>query len=139
MNTFEGIYTPLERDAMIKKELKRLGKISKELDESKRAVFEKLINEAAFLAVTLEETHLIIVRDGVIEECQNGANQRGLKKSSAVEVYDKSINTYAKIIDQINRLLPDNKATDPGVKSNLLPTDTRVRGVVKEGEIYDLI
>lgn len=114
MNTFEGIYTHLERDAMIKKELKRLSKISKELDESKRAVFEKLINEAAFLAVTLEETRMIIVRDGVIEEYQNGANQRGLKKSSAVEVYDKSINTYAKIIDQINKLLPDNKVADPG-------------------------
>lgn len=114
MDSFEGIYTKEQREALIKKELSRLSKILVDLDKSKKTVFDKLIKEAAFLAITLEETRLIIVRDGVIEEYQNGANQRGLKKSSAVEVYDKTINTYSKIIDQINKLLPDNKSSDPG-------------------------
>ena len=41
---------------------------------------EKLIEDAAFMAVTLEETRQIIARDGVIEVYQNGENQKGIKK-----------------------------------------------------------
>ena len=73
---------------------------------------ESLINDAAFQRVTLEETREIIQRDGIIEEYQNGANQKGIKKSAAVEVYDKMVNTYAKVIKQLCDLLPEKVVFD---------------------------
>lgn len=113
MGEFFGIYNVDERKRLINKEVKRLTKSLKDMDEVRQVTLKKLITEAAFMAVTLEEARQIITRDGIIEEYQNGAAQHGLKKSSAVEVYDKMINTYAKVMDQINKALPDNKTLDP--------------------------
>ncbi|MCM1057901.1 MAG: hypothetical protein NC517_09875 [Firmicutes bacterium] len=116
------IYSEKQRISKIKKEKKRLGEIFKNIETTKLKLVEKLIDEAAFQSVTLEETREIIRRDGVIEEYQNGANQKGIKKSSAVEVYDKLVNTYSRIVKQLCELLPDrvdwseedsDKETDP--------------------------
>lgn len=113
MDGFIGIYTEEERKTNISKEYRRLAKSLKDLDERKQASLSKLFAELAFMAVTLEETRAIIVRDGIIEEYQNGANQRGIKKSAAVEVYDKMVNTYAKVLEQANKQLPDDRIIDP--------------------------
>ena len=104
---FQGIYTEEERKALISKEFRKLKKNLKEIDETRKLTVEKLFREAAFMTVTLDETRQIIARDGIIEEYQNGANQKGLKKSSAVEVYDKMITTYTKVVEQINKALPE--------------------------------
>lgn len=112
MDEFQGIYSEAERSAMIKKEYARLSKSIRGLDGRKKATLMKLFSDAAFMAVTLEETRLIIIRDGIIESYQNGANQFGIKKAAAVEVYDKMVNTYAKVIDQINKSLPDDRPVD---------------------------
>jgi hypothetical protein len=104
---FKGIYTEIERNKLIKKEFKRLSEFFNSLAEDKKVVLLNLFNEAAFMGVTLEETRKLIARDGVIEEYQNGANQKGIKKSAAVEVYDKMMNTYSKIIKQICDSLPE--------------------------------
>lgn len=116
MSDFESIYTDKQRSSKIKKEKKRLAKIFENIDARKRETSEKLIDEAAFMAVTLDETRQIITRDGIVETYQNGANQSGIKKSSAVEVYDKMINTYSKVIKQLCELLPEeqkNAQSDP--------------------------
>lgn len=91
----------------MRKEKKRLNEIFKNVETTRLKLVEKLIEDAAFQSVTLEETREIIKKDGVIEEYQNGANQKGIKKSSAVEVYDKMVNTYSKIIKQLCELLPE--------------------------------
>lgn len=102
-----SIYSEKQRIIRINREKKRLEDVFKNIETTKTKLIEKLIDEAAFQAVTLEETREIIKRDGVIEEYQNGANQRGIKKSSAVEVYDKMVNTYSRIIKQLCDLLPE--------------------------------
>ena len=101
------IYSEKQRKAKIKKEKKRLEEIFKNIETNRSKLVESLIADAAFQRVTLEETREIISRDGVIEVYQNGANQREIKKSSAVEVYDKMVNTYSKIIKQLCDLLPE--------------------------------
>ncbi len=111
---FEHIWTEKKRTQKIKSEIKRLNTIFANVDEDKKKTVEKLIENAAFQAVILEEMALIVKRDGFVEEYQNGANQKGFKKSAAVESYDKSINTYSKIIKQLTELLPNNDANIPG-------------------------
>lgn len=106
MADFEQIYSDKQRKSKIKKELKRLAEIFADIETNKKKTVEKLIEDAAFMAVTLEETRQIIARDGVIETYQNGENQKGVKKSSAVEVYDKMVNTYSRVIKQLCDLIP---------------------------------
>lgn len=101
-----GIFTEEEREAKVKKELARLRKILAELNPDSAKIMDGLVHDTAFMAVTLEEARLMIRRDGIIEKYQNGANQCGLKKSSAVEVYDKMVNTYMKAVKQICDGLP---------------------------------
>ncbi|MHC1785444.1 MAG: hypothetical protein AB9880_00020 [Christensenellales bacterium] len=78
-----GIFTEMERDAKIKKELTRLRKLLADIAPDTGKLMEGLVHDAAFMSVTLEEARLIIMRDGIIETYQNGANQTGRKKSSA--------------------------------------------------------
>lgn len=112
MVTFIGIYTEKERIALINKEIRRLGKSKKDLDESRKVTLDNLFSEAAFMVVALSEVRQIMQRDGTIEEYQNGANQSGIKKSAAFEVYDKMLNTYMKVVDQINKALPETAQID---------------------------
>lgn len=112
MADFEQIWTDKQRKTKISRELKRLQKIYENIETGRKKTVEKLINDAAFMAVTLEEIRLVIQRDGVIETYQNGENQKGIKKSSAVEVYDKMVNTYSKVIKQMCDLLPEKVVWD---------------------------
>lgn len=113
MAEFTQIYSDKQRKTKIKKEQKRLQDIFKNLDTNKKKGVEKLIEDAAFMAVTLEETRQIIARDGIVETYQNGANQTGVKKSSAVEVYDKMVNTYSRVVKQLIDLIPERVVIDP--------------------------
>lgn len=102
-----SIYSEKQRKNKIKAEKKRLEDIFSSIESGRKKLVESLIEDAAFQRITLEETRAIISRDGIIETYQNGANQRGIKKSSAVEVYDKLVNTYSKIIKQLCDMLPE--------------------------------
>ena len=44
------------------------------------------MDEAAFMAASLYELRKIINEKGYTEEYQNGANQKGIKKCSEVEI-----------------------------------------------------
>lgn len=113
---FSHIWTEDERTAKIKKEQKRLNKIFTNIEEDKKQTVAGLIKNASFQIVMLEEVSLIIKRDGYVDEYQNGENQKGLKKSAAVEVYDKALNTYSKIIKQLCDLLPNASDSQPGAE-----------------------
>lgn len=112
MEDFEQIYSDKQRKTKIKQEQKRLETILKNIDTSKKKTIEKLIEDAAFMAITLYETRQIITRDGVIEPYQNGENQKGIKKSAAVEVYDKMVNTYSRVVKQLCDLIPERVVFD---------------------------
>lgn len=124
-----NIYSEKQRITKIKREKKRLTEAFKNIETTRTKVIEKLIDDAAFQAVTLEETREIIKRDGIIEEYQNGANQKGIKKSSAVEVYDKMINTYSRIIKQLCELLPERVNWDSLEDEKEDPADELIKYV----------
>lgn len=109
MAEFVQIYSDKQRKRRITDEKKRLVEIFQNIETNKGKTVEKLIDDAAFMAVTLDETRQIIARDGIIEQYQNGENQKGIKKSSAVEVYDKMVNTYSRVVKQLCELLPERE------------------------------
>ncbi len=96
----------LTKDERVKKEMRRLKRIYKDMDPDVKKATQSLIENAAFMVVTLEDLQETINREGVISEYQNGANQWGTKKSPEVEIYNTMIKNHMAIIRQLTDLLP---------------------------------
>lgn len=96
----------LDKNQRIKREEDKLKSIFKDLADDARKTTEKLIGNAAFMAVTLEDLQEYINAHGCTEEYQNGENQFGKKKSSEVDVYNTMIKNYKAVIDTLLGRLP---------------------------------
>lgn len=93
------------------KELNKLKKIFKNIEPDKQKTVERLIENAAFMAESLDELQDIIREKGFTEEYQNGANQFGVKKCSEIEIYNTMIKNYSSVIKQLIDLLPQGEAS----------------------------
>ena len=103
----------LERDTLQSNEVKRLTKLFADIPENKKKLCTKLIQNAAFMSVTMEELQETINLNGVTEKYQNGANQSGIKKSAEIEIYNNFIKQYTVIIRQLTELLSKSDNGDP--------------------------
>lgn len=96
----------ITKGTKIKEEIDRLTSILKHLDEVTIKGVKSLIENAAFMAVSLGELQEIINKKGYTEEYKNGANQFGVKKCSEVEIYNTMIKNHMSAIKQLTDLLP---------------------------------
>lgn len=87
-------------------EITRLTKIFANIDKDKKDLCKQLIQNAAFMAVSLRELQEQIKIDGWVEDYQNGANQKGRKVGSAAVQYTKLVNNYRQVIADLVKLLP---------------------------------
>lgn len=94
------------KEELIKKEVAKLTRIFKSLSTGTKNSITNLINEAAFMSVSLAELRAIINKKGYIEEYQNGENQKGIKKAAEVDIYNSLIKHYMAIMKQLLDLLP---------------------------------
>lgn len=99
-------YNEKSKDDIIKTEKRKLAGIYTRLDKKTKKSVDSLVDEAAFMAASLYELRKIINEKGYTEEYQNGANQKGTKKCSEVEIYNTMIKNYSAIIKQLTDLLP---------------------------------
>lgn len=102
----------IEKNKKIKKELNRLKKLFKDLPENKKKISEKLIDNAAFMSVSLEALKEDIILYGVKETYVNGKEQFGFKESIESKTYNITIKNYMAIIKQLNEMLPEEKKID---------------------------
>jgi hypothetical protein len=98
--------TKKAKETKIKEKIDELVSIFSNLSEDTQRTVRPLIDKAAFMSVTLDDLQDEININGVIEQYQNGANQFGVKKSAAVDVYNTMIKNYTSIMKQITELLP---------------------------------
>lgn len=103
----------IEKGKRIKKEIKRINTILKEIDKNTIKGVKSLIENAAFMSVTLEDLQETINTDGPVSEYQNGANQWGTKKSPEVEVYNVMVKNHMAIMKQLTDLLPKEIPKEP--------------------------
>jgi len=101
----------LEINERIEKEKRRLSGIFTKIDPKSKKAIQSLIDNAAFMAITLQDLQESMNNDGVISKYQNGANQWGTKKSPEVEVYNTMVKNHAAIIKQLTELLPKPEPT----------------------------
>lgn len=99
----------VEKNKKIKKETQRLKKLFKDLAEKKKRMAEKLIENAAFMSITLDELTEDIKEYGVKETYVNGKDQFGFKESIESKTYNTMIKNYMNIIKQLNDMLPEDK------------------------------
>ena len=102
--------TEQARKKRITSEFNRISAALESVPADKRTAAEKLMQEAAYMTEIIADARDEIDANGIIEEYQNGENQFGRKKSPAVEIYDRAVNSYAKIIKQLTDLMPDRSA-----------------------------
>lgn len=76
-----------EKEKLIHKEVLRLKKTFKNIDENKKKLVQATIEDAAFMSVTMAELRATINRNGTTIEYKNGENQYGTKQSPDVQTY----------------------------------------------------
>lgn len=99
-------YAGKTKEEIIRAEKLQLSKISAKYDSNTKKATASLIDEAAFQAASLYELRQIINEKGYTEIYQNGANQKGIKKASEVEIYNALIKNYQATIKQLTDLIP---------------------------------
>lgn len=96
----------LDKDKLVKKEFTKIKRIFRDMPEDIKKLNQKLMYNAAWLAVSLDELTKTIDREGVISEYKNGENQWGTKKSPEAELYTSWSKQYTIIMKQLSDLLP---------------------------------
>ena len=111
MATPKDKYEGKTKEEIIYAEKKKLKGIYSKFDKETEKATASLVEEAAFMAASLYELRKIIDEKGYTEEYQNGANQRGIKKRSEVEIYMTMIKNYQTTVKQLTDLIPKDERT----------------------------
>lgn len=106
----------MDKNERIRAEIKRLEGTLTKLDPKSKKIARSIIENAAFMAITLEDLQATMNEKGVISEYQNGENQWGTKKSPEVEIYNTMVKNQSSLIKQLTDLLPNEppKKKDDG-------------------------
>lgn len=102
-----------EKEKRIKREIAKLKrnwtKKGQKPDELTKKLLEfcmPIIQNVAFMTVTLEDLKTEINQDGCTVEYKNGENQWGTKKNPAVETYNTMIKNYTVLYKQLFDMIP---------------------------------
>lgn len=102
-------YTDIEKEKLVKKELNKIKRTFKDMPADVKKLNEKLMYNAAWLAVSLDELTKTIDENGMVSEYKNGENQYGTKKSPEAELYTSWSKQYSAIMKQLSDLLPKSE------------------------------
>ncbi|MBA2884769.1 hypothetical protein [Clostridium beijerinckii] len=100
-----SISEQLERDKKIKQEINKIKKIFKDFQKDKTKVLEGLINEAAFMKVSLEDTRADLIKKGLTELFEQG-EQSFNRERPEVRIYTTFMQRYSGVMKQLIDLLP---------------------------------
>ena len=87
------------------------------MDPKIKKSIQSVIDNAAFMAVTLRELQEYLIKNGLTVEYQNGENQFGVKKSPEIEIYLTMSKNFVSTMKAVTDLLPKeiaNKIKDDG-------------------------
>jgi len=107
----------LTKEQRVKKELNKLKRIYKKLDNDTFAVVEGLIHRASYMRIMLEDYETEIDEYGTTELFTQSKDVPGYQRElPAVRLYNTANKNYQTIIKQLTQLLPkeDPKPKDDG-------------------------
>ena len=100
-----NISEQLEKEKKIKQEVNRIKKLYKDFEKDKSKVLEGLINEAAFMKLSLEELRNDLIKNGLTELFEQG-EQSFYRERPEVKVYTNFMQKYSVVMKQLIDLLP---------------------------------
>ncbi|HEB4999950.1 TPA: hypothetical protein R0E49_000458 [Clostridioides difficile] len=101
------IYERLEKEKKIKQEINRIKRNYKDLEKEKVKVLDGLVNEAAFLKISLEETREILLKEGLTEIFEQG-KQRFERERLQVKIYMSFMKLYSNVMKQLIDTIPSD-------------------------------
>lgn len=113
----QGLTSKKEQDERILAEIERLNDILKNIHESKRKIAKELINNIAFMSVTLQDLQELIKIQGPIVNFEQGL-QKMLVENPAQKSYNTMINRFTTATKQLFELLPKDLV-------DIIPTGTQ--------------
>lgn len=94
-----------DKERLVKNEIQRLTKLFKDIDRNKRLTAKGLIEEAAYMKITLQELKKEIDKAGPIDEMPQG-DYSILREHPALKSYNTMVQRYTNIIDKLTNLHP---------------------------------
>lgn len=101
----------LSKDTLIKREISRLTNLFQNIERSRRLGTNGLIEEAAYMKITLKELKEEIDKVGPVDEMSQGSYSI-LREHPALKSYNTMVQRYAAILRQLTDLLPKEEKAD---------------------------
>lgn len=95
------------KDTRIKDEIDNLSYILDIVEDNKKKLADRLIQEFAFVKVSIDETKAIINREGIVEE-----TVKGIKESAATKTYKTLVTILASLSKQICDMIPEGNSNE---------------------------
>ena len=100
------------KDERIKKEVRRLNRIYKNIDKDNKAIIDGLIQRAAYMRVTLEDWEEDIIENGVTEMFTQSEKTEPYERERPVaRLYNTMNKNYQSLIKQLSDLVPKEAPT----------------------------
>ena len=115
----------VSKDTLVNREINRLTPLFKDIERNKRLTAKGLIEEVAFMKITLQELKVEIDKEGPIDEMPQGEYSI-LREHPALKSYNMVVQRYTGAIKQLIDLLPKEeikKEVDDGFDSFVLKRD----------------
>lgn len=96
----------LTKEERIKKEISRLNKIYKDIENKRKATVEGIIQRAAHLRIALEDFEVDLETNGYTEPFSQGDQEPYDRKRPIADLYNTMNTSYQKAIKQLTDLLP---------------------------------
>lgn len=100
----------LTKEEQIRKEVKKMREVFNAVAPDSLKIADPLIDRCAFMQISLKELESLINLHGYTETYQNGENQKGIKKSSEVDIYNQLMKNYVSGVKALLEMLPKNQA-----------------------------
>lgn len=106
VNNKSSRYDEIAKQQEIKKEISKINRLFKDMDPKIKKSVQSVIENAAFMAVTLRELQNHLNKEGLTCEYQNGENQYGIKKAPEIDIYNTMIKNFISAMKSLTDLLP---------------------------------
>lgn len=94
-----------DKDRLVNNEITRLTRLFKDIEANRRLTAKGLIEEAAYMKITLQELKVEIDKHGPIDEMPQG-DYSILREHPALKSYNTMVQRYTNIIDKLTNLHP---------------------------------
>lgn len=115
----------VDKSTLVNREVNRLTNFFKDIDRNRRLTAKGLIEEAAFMRITLQQLKAEIDKDGPIDEMPQG-DYSILREHPALKSYNTMVQRYTNIIDKLVNMHPKEevkKDVDDGFESFIRKRD----------------